>query len=290
MLVATVYPLADMLEQIVGDWAEVIALPSTSGGAAATTQPQAAVALLDRADAVLAVGDGSDDGVLAAIRDNGERPGRNVIIFTELTKLQLNANGAPINGSDAKRAAETMPATQPGPEPSHRMPWLDMLETHRFLAALPSRLERHFPGLEAPLRNRTRLYRANLAMVQQDYSMRLARSANLRVAAIGEGIDTLPRGLGLAVVSYVDLSPRDGAASLDAMVGEIREHQAGAVWIDEALPESVATELGQRLGAGVSIVRLDAFGGKDRAGRATYFELMLANLNAIAEAEAKKRR
>jgi len=290
-IVVTARPVADLVSQIVGDWADVSVAP-VKGGAA--TMPAESFAAIDSADVVVVVGDGSDDAVRDYVRGQGAREGRELVVFRELDRAGVKIRGKPIGNEHDKNAKfepgfpPVLPAREESwPEVSFHRPWLDMMRAQRFLGELPSRLGRFFPGREVSLRNRVRMFRANLAMVQQEYEMRLAAHREWRIAVVGDGLDTLPRGLALAVVAHPRMA--DGA-SVAAAAEAIRGAKADFVWIDAELSEATVAELSRALGDTVPIVRINTLGEPTQRAKSSYLDMMKANMVAIEKKKAEGKR
>lgn len=254
LIVATVFPVADLASQLVGDWAQVTLLPADESRE-----------LTDQPDLLIAVGTEADRPLEARVRA-GSRAELKVLRFVELASQPLRQGSAAVG------------ATQPVDRAS-AFPWLDLAQTDRFLMQLGVALEPMFPGRGPSLRNRVRLLRTNLLLLHQEFEAKFGQLPHKNLAVIGGGLDPLTQRYGLQIVARLEDGPPAD------LIEQLKRSRLPVVYscAVNPLPESVR----QAVRGQVEVLRIEPMGDPERPGYSSYLEMMRSNLQMILKGQGR---
>ena len=199
LIAVTVFPVANLLDQLVGDWAEVRVLLPGTGTEGNPKLSDESLATLGKAD-VLIVGGTTDAWVEAKARQVG-RNDLEVLRFIDLVKPPAATRPTSAPGSDGVGAVTC--------------PWMDLLLADRFVAVIGARLEPMFPDRKTPLGNRVLLMRTNILLLHQEYEYKFGELRNRKRVIVGDGSELITRRYGLELVAagmpVLTLDPVGGA-------------------------------------------------------------------------------
>lgn len=270
VIVTTIVPLASLVQQMVGDTAEVVTLvpPGVSPhGFEPTVQQMQA---LSRASALVMIGAGYDEWAQRAARQ--QRRKIPVIRFDEAVGIEVEHHDHD-HGSHAGH--------DHGPVNPHL--WVDPVLTKLFIETLGrEKLPPLMPAAAAVLEANTDRLSAELAQLDAEIGSALAPHAGKPLVTYHNAFDPMAERYGLKVA--LTLVPDDsiGAtltpARLDKARQIIREHQLKAVYSEPQFPADFAEPL---KAMGVAVYVLDPLGDPASDDRATYQQMMRYNLGQI---------
>ena len=178
VIVASIFPVANLVEQLTGDWAEVASLLAASQSPHDAELPPDQLRLQARADCVVVVGLGLDpwaDKAVAALGDQRQ----SVIRFSDLIAGAAKNSGP---------AAGEIPASR---EPKNNHLWLDPVLSIRFVEALSAQLKKRFPEHAASIATATERLTADLHRIDREYAEQLARVPEKRLITYHNAFDLI---------------------------------------------------------------------------------------------------
>lgn len=317
IIVASIFPLASLADEIVNSWADVVTLLPPGESEHTFELPPDKLAKLAQADVLLTVGLKMDEAVEAKARAVGRKELQllrmSVLLKLEEPPATWGVGPPPVTPAPAGTvAAFSQPATSPhdehdedhadhdghdhhhhhGSGASDPHLWLDPVLAAQYSQALADALAPRFPDMAQPLTNRARLLRANLLFMHQQYEGRLALVPNRRLVTFHNAFDRLAARYNLQVVAHLtdieitpggDVTPRRMKDVVDA----VRTHNLRVLYAEPQLPESAVKALAQE--TGVRVMRLDPLGNPAVPGYETYLKMMASNLDTLAEGQTLRK-
>jgi ABC-type Zn uptake system ZnuABC Zn-binding protein ZnuA len=259
-VVATIHPVAAVVEALAGDAATVrTLLPPGANTHGYEPTPREAETLAD-ADLVVRVG-GPADGWLP------ESPGAPVVTFTD--GLELVGEAGREHGQDS----------------GNPHVWLDPIRVRDVLVPrVEEALVRLVPDSADGIRGRAAAYTDSLTALDEEIRALLGEAPSRRFMSAHPAWPYFAERYGLEAVGAVHSGPASepGSRGLARLVDEARRLGVRAVLAEPQLGRSGADALADELDARVAIA--DPMGGPELAGREDYLSLMRFNAAAFARA------
>ncbi len=262
-VVATIYPVADMVQQVGGSAVEVVTL-LPAGASPHTFEPTPAqVRAVADAAVFVEVGAGLDAwaGKLKAAHAGP----LGVITLTSGLAL-LDAHRGESAGGDPHV-------------------WLDPILVRDFLVpAIVTGLERAAPHDEPTFAAAAAAFQTRLTELDADIRRTLQPAANRDYIAFHSAWRYFGRRYDLHELAAVEAFPGKEASAQEiaAVVQKARAAQVRALLIEPQFTPRMAEQIAREIGA--RLVTVDPLGGPGVPGRAHYLDLMRYNLHAFAQA------
>lgn len=270
-IVATIYPLADLVTQLVGDATDVLCLlpPGQSPHAFELSPRQ--MAQVGHADVILAVGLGLDHWIdRAAATANNSATHR----FTLADALQLAHDH---HDHDHAHDHDCSVGTDP-----HL--WLDPVLMQQALPAMTESLIAVLPDHAEAIRQRAGELEAELIGLDAEFADALEPFAGRSIVTFHSAFNRLAERYGLQVATT--LSPIESIgtvspAALDAAIKAVQTHQLKVIFAEPQFSPDAAKMLADR--TGVQVLILDPIGDPNSTDRNGYFPMMRYNLSTLLE-------
>jgi zinc transport system substrate-binding protein len=280
LIVASIFPIANLVEQLTGDWADVAPLLPASQSPHDAEMPPDQLRLLARADTVVVVGLGLDPWAEKAVAAIGDKR-QNVVRFCDLIA------GPATNKSSSSR--ET--ASQSEPKNNHL--WLDPALTIKFVEALSAQFKERYPEHSDSIAAAAGRLTADLHRIDREYADQLAAVPEKRLITFHNAFDLIAERYGLEIVvrlTDIELSP-GGEVTADRIrdaLDAIHKYKLKALYAEPEFPDQVIARLHEETGAEVSV--LDPQGNPSGEGYRTYQEMMRSNLATLVKGQGGKPR
>lgn len=269
-VVATIFPLADMVRQVGGDAVEVATL-LPPGASPHTFEPTPAqIRDIVRARVFVQVGAGLDTWTEKLLAARGE--GMTIVTVTD---------GLPLWGAGREHNGEHHAGARGG-DPHV---WLDpVLVRDHLVPAIVRGLSQADPQRRADFERAAREYGDALTQLDTHIRARLAPLANRSYVAFHSAWRYFGARYGLDEVAVVESFPgkEPSAQAIASLVQQARAARVHALLIEPQfsprLAEQIAGEFGGR------VVLVDPLGGPRMPERGDYLDLMRYNAQAFAEA------
>ncbi|MEX2671676.1 MAG: metal ABC transporter substrate-binding protein [Phycisphaeraceae bacterium] len=276
VIVATIFPLANLVEQIVGDRAEVICTvpPGMSPhGFEPTARHMEAIR---RAEMVVMVGLNYDDWA----RDAKQRyapADAALVVFSEAVGLETHDDHAH-HDHDHGHADEH---DHGGANPHL---WLDPVLTHQFVEALGSHLAARLGDDDGQLAARTAALSEEFAEIDREYTEALAPYADAKIITFHNAFDRMVERYGMEMAAT--LTPVDAPGALtsgrvERALQVIAEHDVRTVYAEPQFPAEAFRVLENE--AGVRVLILDPLGDPYDSERDTFQKIMRRNLETLVD-------
>lgn len=260
-MVASVFPVGDLLEEIGGDAVRVdVLLPAATSPAVFQPTP-AQMRRIAGATLWVEVGGGLDTW-LRPVAGQGE--GAPVLTLTEGMELRGEGHG-------------------PGTGNPHV--WLDPIRVRdELVPVMTGALVGVAPRAEAEIRERTRALSDSLTALHDEVAALLAPYRGAAFVASHGAWTYFAERYGLVELAPIHASPGSEPSSrgLAALVDSARARDVGAVFAEPQLGRTAARALAAELGVPVRL--LDPLGGAGLEGRDGYASLIRYNARTLAEA------
>ena len=283
-VVASIFPLADLLRQLGGDRVEVmILLPA--GLSPHTYEPTVEQAVgVSRASLVVHVGGGLDDWAVTVARAQGVET---VAVMDHLADWVLEYRPVQLGNSHGACGHDHRGRDHEGHDHGDRDPhvWMDPVLVREAVAPL-------LAGLLADLDpERREEYQESLSVLQEslrdlDLEMRakVETFSRRRFISYHSAWQYLSQRYRLEEVASVETFPgrEPSAGWLGELVNLAREKGIDIIFAEPQLSQKAATVIAGEIGGRVLL--LDPLGGEDLAGRDTYQNLIRYNFKVLKEA------
>jgi len=298
VIAVSIYPVASLVEQLTGDWAEVTTLlqPGVSEHEGDFTPDQ--VRRLDRAELLVVVGMGLDPWAEQAVEHAEQKVP--VWRMSDLigSRADVDPTGAvsadiPRDEKNSPPGAGAGPAKlQPPPEPAspNNHLWLDPVLARRFVAALAEKLAERYPAHRDAIQAATVKLDADLKRLDAEYRDHLAVVPQRELITFHNAFDLIARRYGLKIVAHLtDIESTPGGEVtpdrfLEA-IKAIKNYQLNAVYAEPEFPDEALKSI--RRETGVEVLELDPLGGPRQAGYETYQEMMRSNLKTLVKGQSQ---
>ncbi len=280
VVMATIFPIADIAAQLAGDAARVEPLlpPGASPHTFELTPVQAA--LLSSAAAVIQIGPGIDTWVTSQVP-----AGSKVLTLSEQTELLggfHHEHAADEHDGHAANPEHEEPGAPAGDRDPHV--WLDPLRMRDDLApAIATLLTDLVPQEKDAIQQRLVSLQADLTALDQELTAVLAPAKDAAYITAHPAWGYFDQRYHLNMAAVIEETPgkEPSGQRLGELVKEARSLNVRAVMAEKqqnkALAERLSTDLGVKLGV------LDPLGGQNIAGCDSYRALLLHNAREFAK-------
>lgn len=297
-VVATIYPLADIVGRIGGEKVKVSSL-LPAGASPHTYEPTVEQARqIEQAELLIYVGAGLDDWAAKMFEAAG--PGLLVIAASDRVPMieagpyQYIENDASCNGDFEQDCDPDHPdhdghdchsrcSHDHGPKDPHF--WLDPLLVRDSLCpAVFEKLVALGPAQEAYFQQNYEDYRQELTLLHDEIDATLTALAQDSFITFHSAWQYFARRYGLREVAVIARFPgqEPSAGWLAELVELIEAEEIGAIFAEPQFPARLAENIAEE--AGIEVLVLDPLGGENIAGRQSYLEMMRYNLSVFEKA------
>lgn len=290
-MVASIFPLADVGQQVGGEVAQVETLLPAGETPHGYWPKPPQVEMLARADLLLLVGIGVDSWASQSAEVAGNQH-LHVLVFSEVVEIgsfseagSLQQLGEGTGVGHPHRAHEHADAGDPDDAQRHRACidphlWLDPVLMEKFVAALAETLCVLRPGMSAGIRERAADYRADLRALDLAWRERLSDIPGRIFVTLHSAFGYLAARYGLEEVAlYTSHMQEPDPRALESVVRIVREEDIRVIFIQPQISPHTAQWFGEQTGAELEI--LDPLGHPARPGYEGYLQLMESNLRAL---------
>ena len=281
VVVATVWPLANLAEQIVSERARVVALVPPGRSPHGFEPSGEDAEALHNAELVVMVGMGFDSWAREAFERYGGDEA-SLLVFADAVGLEPRRARFSGHGDEHENENER----GGGHEHRHAAPsphlWLDPVLTRRFVGALGERLAAAFPEASGAIERRTQALAADIERIDKEYRAALSDFGGRRIVTFHNAFDRLAERYGLRVAATLTPIESPGALTperVERALKVIEEHGVRAVFAEPQFPATATQAL--RADSGVRVLTLDPLGDPNRPGRDSYQALMRYNLRTL---------
>lgn len=248
VIAATIFPLYDLVKQVVGDQVEVVLLVPPGANEHTFELSPNTVASLSQADLVFTIGQGLDDWVA---REAAQAGRAKVVAVSEGVNLLTD-------------------------DPHY---WLSLKESKKIVANIAKELAALYPDQKVIIEHNAALYDAALEKTIADYQQEFTGQPNLKIATFHNAFSYLARDFNIEIVTtFEEVSGEQPSIEwLKDFQTKVKQFSLKTVYAEpQSSPQSleaIAQDLGVKIGT------LDPVGGVD--GRDSYLKLMKYNLDTI---------
>lgn len=298
-IVTTIYPLADIADQVGGDKVEVSHL-LPAGASPHTYEPTVEQArMVERADVFLYVGADLDNWAVNMTEAAG--PELAVINMSEQVEiieatryLEVEDNGPERDGHDHHNGCEENHDDHDhhehgdcdhdhGPEDPHF--WLDpLIVRDAIVPAIFNKLVELAPEDEDYLTRRHEEYQSELTVLHEEIEAATAGFSRHSFIAFHSAWQYFAERYGLEEVAVIAQFPgqEPSAGWIADLVELIKEKEIGAIFTEPQFSPELAERIAEESGTEVMVI--DPLGGEEIPGRESYLDMMRFNLSVFKEA------
>lgn len=272
VIVASIYPLADLAQRIVGDSAEVICL-LPSGASPHTFEINIKqMEAVGSAKLIVVIGLGVDDWAQRA----AGAVGRSDCVFIASKALGIDEHGEHerVNGNDGEHGH--------GMIDPHI--WLDPVLAKGIVEKLSVKLSEMLPTHTGMISDNSKKLIVELEELDKDYRRELGNVKRKEIVTFHGAYGRLAQRYGLKVAAV--LKPIESAGEvtmmqLDNVMAAIEKYDLKAVYAEPQFPRDAADLLAKE--AGVKVLVLDPLGNPNKKDVAGYVAMMRTNLARLKE-------
>jgi zinc transport system substrate-binding protein len=265
VIAASIFPVASLVEQLTGDWAEVVTLlPASASPHNAALNPDQ-IRAVARAGMVIGVGMGLDPWAEEAAK-SAESPV--ILRFSEL-----------IDGG-----------AQSSTSNSNNHLWLDPVLTGKFVEEISQHLKQRYPDHAAEIQSAAERLLADLRRLDREYAEQLAAVSNKDLITFHNAFDLIARRYDLNILvrlTDVEISP-GGEVTPDKIreaLEAIRKYKLKVLYAETEFPDQVIRQLHDE--TGVDVLLLDPQGNPAVEGYRTYQQMMRSNLKTLVKGQSE---
>jgi ABC-type Zn uptake system ZnuABC Zn-binding protein ZnuA len=260
VLAVSIFPVASLVQQLSGDWAEVVTLlpPGASPHSAGMSADQ--VRAVSRAKLLVVVGMDLDSWAEKAAAASGSSPP--TVRFADLV-------GAP--------------------PPNNNHLWLDPVLAKQCAAALAVKLEEQFPEHAPATKKSAEILLADLTRLDGEYREQLAAVPRKELITFHNAFDLIAERYGLKILvrlTDIELAP-GGEVTPDKFreaIDAVHKYGVKTLYCEPEFPDQAVQALKRETGA--DVLTLDPEGSPALGGFHTYQEMMRANLRTLVNGQA----
>lgn len=277
VIVASVYPVANMVYQFVDPWAQVITLLPEGADMETYELTEEQRTQIATADMVVLAGSGVDDWAVKAQQEVGP-PNQRVLVMTRI--VVLNAPPGALQHPEAEDDADKI---------GWPHIWLDPMSQDAFLSTIGKPLEPLFDDArQVSLRGRSSMVRSNGLMIQQRMRSAFDTIRFRNCVADTHAFDPVwswSKVKPVARLEDMGLSPGQpmDEAALTTLKANVVASSCPAVYVDRPWSDEEVAAL--REAAGVPVLRLNSYQYDPQ--HLDYLKLWHANLNTIYMGQRK---
>lgn len=279
IVVATTYPLASILEQIVGDAADVrcIIPPGVSPhGFEPTAKDAEAIA---NAKAIVLVGGGFDEWVLG---DSAKR-GKGGAVVIAMAEPSAHAHHHHDHDHEHGHSHDHSSGGNPHV-------WLDPVRMAEFAHHLSHDLMPIFDKATAnAIHDRAHAVEEEIEAIDAEYREALGVIANKKIITFHDAFNVMADRYKIEVAATLmppELTGTLTRARIEQSIKAVREHGVGVIYTEPQFPAEAGDVLKREVG--VTVMTLDPLGDPHVPERATYQKMMRYNLAKLLEGFAIK--
>jgi len=269
-VVATIFPIADLLRQVGGQRVEVSCMLAAGRSPHGYQAKAEHVETLNKANLLFMVGLGVDEWARRAARTAGSGQVR-------VVELAKDRDFKGVYDQFAKTYPTTAPHAQHATDPHV---WLDPVFMQSFLVAAVGELVKADPLHAEDYRTAGLAYLASLQKLDEDYRSTIGLLKHKHFLTYHPAFTYVARRYGLTQFALDEIGL--GAISpehLEKVLKFLKEHQVKAIFVEPQFPAERIESLAKQTGA--SVGRLDPLGNPDRKGYDSYLAMMRSNLLAL---------
>jgi ABC-type Zn uptake system ZnuABC Zn-binding protein ZnuA len=267
VIAASIFPVANLVEQLTGDWAEVVTLlPASASPHNAALNPDQ-IRAVARAGLVVVVGIGLDPWAEQAAKSVGSPV---VLRFADLID-----NGAQRSTSKVNNHL-----------------WLDPVLTAKFVEELSTRLKQQYPEHAADIQSAADRLLADLRQLDHEYAEQLSGVPNKDLITFHNAFDLIAERYHLNILvrlTDIEISP-GGEVTPDKIreaLGAISKYKLKVLYAETEFPDQVIRRLRDETGGRVDVLLLDPQGNPAVEGYRTYQQMMRSNLKTLVKGQSE---
>jgi ABC-type Zn uptake system ZnuABC Zn-binding protein ZnuA len=285
-VVTTIWPLADLAQQVLGESGKAVALipPGASPHGFEPTGRQ--VESVRGAKLIVAVGMGFDGWIDPLVQ------GAEVLEFSHAVGVEVAGGDDEAHAGEtpAEHAAHAHEGHNHGHEghDAHTGPnphlWLDPVMTAQFVAELADHLAEAYPQDATGIQERAAQLVTEINAIDAEYREALAKVENKRIVTFHNAFDRLAARYDIEVAAT--LAPVESLSSLtparmETVLHAIEEGGLRAIFSEPQFPDDVGRVIENE--ADVKVLTLDPIGNPHQPDRASYQLMMRYNLRVLLE-------
>ncbi len=278
VIVATIFPLADITQNIAGDSIEVYTLlpagvsPHTFDPAPRHMEKVAGAA------AIVSIGSGLDDWVEKLVVNAGV----NAHLLPVTKEMELRqADHSHAGCSHGEANADIHEQNTVGTDPHV---WLDpVLVKEEIAPQIATLLEELFPEDQAQFQNNLQEYQEELDQLHAELQSRTTELENRGFIAYHSAWGYFSSRYGLEELATVEESPgkEPSPAWIADVVNIAREHGTDVIFAEPQFSSKAAEVIAEEYGARVLL--MDPLGGESLTGRDSYINLLRYNMDVLED-------
>ncbi len=275
IICVSIYPLADITQQLVGDAAEVICLlpPGQSPHGYEMTADQ--VAKLHRAKLLVTVGMGMD-----AWTNHAAAHQKQVRVLEMARALGIEGLHVCVDPKDHHHHHDGH-VHQAAEINGHL--WLNHALVREFIAHFSGELSSQLPDYATQIQSNAQTFSNALDALIADYTKSLAQSPHQKIITFHDAFTDMVKPYGITVAATLTTSQAPAAgvtvSSLEAALQAIRTHGVKVVYAEPQFSPDTAALLERE--ADVKVMMLDPLGDPHSTDRNGYLPLMRYNLKQL---------
>lgn len=279
-VVATIFPLADVVRQIGGPLVDVHCLLGPGQTPHGFTLKTSQMEQLARAQLVVTIGMGVDQWASAAVRHTaGRRAAVLELCSPEKFRRLLERHGQGREGHEG--------GDDRGGRGHHHAGdphvWLDPVFMQVFVAEIARELARIDPPHAGEYSRRADAYAARLRKLDEEYRTVLGAVRHRAIVTFHPAFTYVAGRYGLTARSIRTADAKGfGARHIEDVTAFVRAHGVRAIFTEPQFPPEKLRMLAKRTGARVG--RLDPLGNPNVEGYDSYLAMMRSNLGALKRA------
>ncbi len=282
VIAVTIFPLADITRQIVGEHAEVVCLVPP-GITPHGYEPNAEqMAVLGRAKMLVMVGGGFDRWAERTARAAGNDSLR-VVRFESLVDAEAETETEHDEHDAHAHEHVHGPHCDHGPGGDPHV-WFRLEHHGRISSDVARHASEVIPEYAQVFRDNRGQHRQAVAALHREFKPQFESAKTHKLVTFHGAFNRLTEDFGLEVVAT--LMPVEGPGAmtsgrLDQAIKAIKEHDLKVIFTEPQFPPDAAEELAKQ--TGVKVMMLDPLGDPNVPGRSTYLKMMRYNLRTLVE-------
>jgi zinc transport system substrate-binding protein len=269
VIAVSIFPLASLVEQLTGDWSEVVTLLPASASPHNPSFTPDQVRAIARADVLIVVGMGLDPWAEKAATAAESPP---VLRFSDLIGGEANKSHSPRN--------------------NHL--WLDPVLTAKFVEALSARFKERYPDHAAGIQSAAERLLADLRRLDREYAEQLAAVPRKDLITFHNAFDLIAERYHLNILvrlTDIEISP-GGEVTPDKIreaLEAIKKFKLNVLYAETEFPDQVIRRLRDETAdeTSVDVLLLDPQGNPAVEGYRTYQQMMRSNLKTLVKGQSE---
>jgi ABC-type Zn uptake system ZnuABC Zn-binding protein ZnuA len=269
VIAVSIFPLASLVEQLTGDWAEVVTLLPASASPHNPSFTPDQLRAVARADVLIVVGMGLDPWAEKAATAAESPP---VLRFSDLIGGEANKSDPPRN--------------------NHL--WLDPVLTIEFVEALSARLKERYPDHAAGIQSAAERLLADLRRLDREYAEQFAAVPRKDLITFHNAFDLIAERYHLNIlVRLTDIETSPGGEVTPDKIREaleaITKFKLKVLYAETEFPDQAIRRLRDETAdeTSVDVLLLDPQGNPAVEGYRTYQQMMRSNLKTLVKGQSE---